>query len=301
MKKCLLFSGILFACIAMQAQTIVFQENFDTYNVGDKIAAVNTNFTTWSAAPGTAEDGTISDEQAASPSNSLKIVGGNDVVFPIANFTSGEYVVEFDYFVPTTGTGAYFNVLHNFAGSTSEWALECYFYPNGTGYLMVGGSAADQITFTYPSDQFFHVYIKVDLTEDEAKLEINSNQVHTWPFHYTPTATTGLTQLGGVNFYAASPSSSSNGTYYVDNFKLRMDDASVSETTHSFKIYHNPATTLLTISGNDIQLVELFNVVGQKVYSGIETSIDVNDLAPGTYFVKVTTSKGTFTKKAVIK
>ena len=284
----------------MQAQTIVFQENFDSYTVGDKIAVVNTNFTTWSAAPGGSEDGTISDEHAASPSNSLKIVANNDVVFPIANFTSGEYVIEFDYFVPSTSTGAYFNVLHNFAGSSSEWALECYFHPNGTGYLMVGGSVADQITFTYPSDQFFHVYVKVDLTEDEAKFEVNNNLVHTWPFHYTPTATTGLTQLGGVNFYGASPSGS-NPIYYIDNFTLRMDDASVSESTNSFKIYPNPATTILTISGNDIQLIELFNVVGQKVYSGIETSIDVNDLAPGTYFVKVTTSKGTLTKKAVIK
>jgi hypothetical protein len=300
MKKLLLFSGMLFACVAMQAQTIVFQENFDTYTAGDKIAVVNTNFTTWSAAPGGSEDGTISTEQAASPSNSLKIVSANDVVFPIANFTSGEYVLEFDYFVPSTSTGGYFNVLHSFAGSESEWALECYFYANGTGYLMVGGSAADQITFTYPSDQFFHIYIKVDLTEDEAKLEVNNTEVHTWPFHYTPTETTGLTQLGGVNFYGASPTGTSP-TYYIDNFKLRMDDAAVNESNNSFKMYPNPATTLLTIIGNDIQNIEMYNLVGQKIYSGTDNTINTEDFAPGTYFVKVTTSKGVLTKKAVIK
>ncbi|HPS70976.1 MAG TPA: T9SS type A sorting domain-containing protein [Bacteroidales bacterium] len=301
MKKLLLFSGMLFACVAMQAQTIVFQENFDTYTAGDKIAVVNTNFTTWSAAPGGSEDGTISTEQAASPSNSLKIVPGNDVVFPIANFTSGEYVIEFDYYVPSTGPGAYFNVLHNFAGTSSEWALECYFYNNGTGYLMVGGSTADQIAFTYPSDQFFHVYIKVDLTEDEAKLEINNTEVHTWPFHYTPTETTGLTQLGGVNFFSAAPHNLSTGTYYIDNFKLIMDDVAVNESNNSFKIYPNPATTLLTIIGNDIQKIEVYNLVGQKIYTGTENTINTETFAPGTYFVKVTTSKGVLTKKAVIK
>lgn len=301
MKKLLLFSGILVAVLALQAQTIVFQQNFDSYNVGDKIAAVNSSFTTWSAAPGGSEDGTISNEFAASPSNSLKIVAGNDVVFPIANFTTGEYVIEFDYYVPSSGTGAYFNVLHNFAGTTSEWALECYFYNNGTGYLMVGGSTADQISFTYPSNQFFHVYIKVDLTEDEAKLEINDNQVHTWPFHYTPTATTGLTQLGGVNFYSAAPPNLSTGTYYIDNFKLRMDDVAVQENVNTFTIYPNPVTSVLNIKGNDILQVEIFNLVGQKIYSGTETSINVESYISGTYFVKVSTQKGVFTKKAIIK
>lgn len=301
MKKLLLFSGMLFAFLAMQAQTIVFQENFDSYTVGDKIAAVNTNFTTWSAAPGGSEDGTISSEQAASPSNSLKIVAGNDVVFPIANFITGEYVIEFDYYVPSSGTGAYFNVLHNFAGSSSEWALECYFYNNGTGYLMVGGSVADQISFTYPINQFFHVYIKVDLTDDEAKLEINDNQVHTWPFHYQPTGTTGLTQLGGVNFYSAAPPSLSTGTYYVDNFKLRMDDVAVNENNNTFKIYPNPVESTLNITGVDVLQVEIFNLVGQKIYSGTETSINVESYISGTYFVKVVTDKGVYTKKAVIK
>lgn len=301
MKKLLLFSGILVAVLALQAQTIVFQENFDSYTVGDKIAVVNTNFTTWSAAPGGSEDGTISSEFAASPSNSLKIVAGNDCVFPIANFTTGEYVIEFDYYVPSSGTGAYFNVLHNFAGSSSEWALECYFYNNGTGYLMVGGSTADQISFTYPSNQFFHVYIKVDLTEDEAKLEINNNQVHTWPFHYTPTETTGLTQLGGVNFYSAAPPNLGTGTYYIDNFKLRMDDVAVQENVNTFSIYPNPVTSVLNIKGNNILLVEIFNLVGQKMYSGTETSINVESYISGTYFVKVVTEKGTYTKKAIIK
>ena len=300
MKKLLLLSGMLFACVAMQAQTIVFQENFDTYTAGDKIAVVNTNFTTWSAAPGGSEDGTISTEQAASPSNSLKIVSNNDVVFPIANFTSGEYVIEFDYFVPSTSTGGYFNVLHNFAGSSSEWALECYFYANGTGYLIVGGATADQISFTYPSDQFFHVYIKADLTDDEAIFEVNNTQVHTWPFHYTPTETTGLTQLGGVDFYGASPTGTSP-TCYIDNFKLRMDDAAVNESYNSFRIYPNPATTLLTVTGNDIQKIEVYNIVGQKIYTGTDNTINTETFAPGTYFVKVTTSKGVLTKKAVIK
>lgn len=301
MKKLLLFSGILVAVLALQAQTIVFQENFDSYTPGDKIAVVNTSFTTWSAAPGGSEDGTISNEQSASPSNSLKIVTGNDVVFPIADLTTGEYVIEFDYLVPSTGTGAYFNVLHSFAGSSSQWALECYFYNNGTGYLMVGESTAGQISFTYPIDQFFHIYLKVDINEDEAKLEINDNQVHTWPFHYQPNSTTGLTTLGGVNFYSAAPPNLSTGTYYVDNFIFRMDDVAVQENENRFTIYPNPVTSVLNIKGNEILLVEIFNLVGQKLYSGTETSINVESYISGTYFVKVITEKGTYTKKAIIK
>ncbi|MBP1673064.1 MAG: hypothetical protein H6Q25_879 [Bacteroidetes bacterium] len=301
MKKILLFTGMLFACVAMQAQTIIFQENFDTYTAGDKIAVVNTNFTTWSAAPGGSEDATISAEQAASPSNSLKIVSGNDCVFPIANFTTGEYVIEFDYYVPSTGTGAYFNVLHNFAGTSSEWALECYFSNTGTGYLKVGKAADGEISFTYPSNQFFHMYIKIDLTEDEAKMEINNNQIHTWPYHYQANDTTGLVQLGGVNFFSAAPPDLTNGTYYVDNFKLRMDDVAVTENTESFKIYPNPATQTIHITGDNIQWIEMFNIVGQKIYSGTENSINIEPYASGTYFVKVTTPEGTVAKKVIKK
>ncbi len=293
--------GMLFACVAMQAQTIIFQENFDTYTAGDKIAAVNTSFTTWSAAPGGSEDGTISTEQAASPSNSLKIISGNDVVFPIANLTTGEYVIEFDYYVPSTGTGGYFNVLHNFAGTSSEWALECYFSNNGTGYLKVGKAVDGEISFTYPSNQFFHTYIKIDLTEDEAKLEINNNEVHTWPFHYQANDTTGLIQLGGVNFFSAAPPDLTNGTYYIDNFKLRMDDVAVTETNKTVKIYPNPATQILHISGDNIQLIEMFNIVGQKIYTGTENSINIETYPSGTYFVKVTSPEGTITKKLIIK
>lgn len=155
MKKLLLFSGILFAFFAMQAQTILIQDNFDSYTVGDKLGVVNTAFSTWSAAPGTAEDGTISNEQAASPSNSLKVAPGNDIILPLGNLTTGVYVIEFDYYVPSTGAGAYFNVLHSFAGSSSQWALECYFRNDGTGYLMAGTALAGDLPITYPSNQFF--------------------------------------------------------------------------------------------------------------------------------------------------
>ena len=145
------------------------------------------------------------------------------------------------------------------------------------------------------------MYIKIDLTEDEAKMKIDNNEVHTWPFHYQASDTTGIVQLGGVNFYSAAPPDLSNGTYYVDNFKLRMDDAAVNESNKSIKIYPNPATTLLTVSGNDIQKIEVYNLVGQEIYTGTENTINTESFAPGTYFVKVTTSNGVLTQKAVIK
>ena len=301
MKKLLLFSGILFAFFAMQAQTILIQDNFDSYTVGDKLGVVNTAFTTWSVAPGTAEDGTISNEQAASPLNSLKVAPGNDIMLPLGNLTTGVYVIEFDYYVPSTGAGAYFNVLHLFAGNDSKWALECYFRNDGTGYLMAGTALAGDLAITYPSNQFFHVYLRINLTGDEVMLKINDVTIHTWPFHYEANALDGLNQLGAVNFYAGSPTTGVEGTYYVDNFKFRMDDAAVNENTNSFTIHPNPATSVLNISGADIIQVEMFNLVGQKVYTGNESSINVESFVSGTYFVKVITQTGTFTKKAIIK
>ena len=77
MRKILLsavFASALFMSNA-EAQT-TFSENFDSFNSGDQIALSDpVNWTTWSNQPGSAEDAFISDEQAFSGTNSLKLEG----------------------------------------------------------------------------------------------------------------------------------------------------------------------------------------------------------------------------------
>ena len=213
MKKGLFFFLLMFAATSfMFAQTVVFSDNFDSYTVGSHLAQSNSAWTTWSNGPGTAEDGVISSDQAASAPNSLLVNGNVDQVYPFGNYTSGHYTVSFNMYIPSSGNGGYFNIQHVLL---QQWSYECYFYNNGTGYLKVGGS---NITFSYPSNAWFPVVMDVDMDQDETSLTINNVVVNTWPFHYTADATTGgVNQLAGIDLYAGAPNNAS-GTYYVDDF-----------------------------------------------------------------------------------
>ena len=212
MKKGLLFFMLMFAAISyMFAQTIVFRDNFDSYTVGSHLAQSNSAWTTWNSAPGTAEDGVISSAQAASVPNSLYISGSNDQVYPFGNYTTGHYTLTFNYYVPSTGNGAYFNIQHVLL---QQWALECYFTNSGSGTLTVGGS---DHTFTCPTNAWFPIEFDVDMDNNSASLTINNVVVNTWPFSYQSGNTNGTNQLAGINFYAGAPNNAS-GSYYVDDF-----------------------------------------------------------------------------------
>ncbi len=212
MKKSLLFFLLMFAATSfMFAQTVVFSDNFDSYTAGSHLAQSNSAWTTWSSAPGSAEDGVISSTQASSAPNSLYITGSNDQVYPFGNYTSGHYTLTFNYYIPSSGSGAYFNIQHILL---NQWALQCYFTNSGSGYLEVGGA---EYNFTCPSNAWFPIEFDVDIDNNSASLTVNNVAVHTWPFSYQSGNTNGTNQLAGINFYAGAPNNAT-GTYYVDDF-----------------------------------------------------------------------------------
>ena len=87
MKQFLLPCALLF-CGSLFAQTPLLEENFDSYENGSYIGESSSVWTTWSGTTGTDEDGIVSDEQANSGTQSLKIFGSvtggpMDVYLPI--------------------------------------------------------------------------------------------------------------------------------------------------------------------------------------------------------------------------
>lgn len=70
-------------------------------------------------------------------------------------------------------------------------------------------------------------------------------------------------------------------------------------------IYPNPATDIITIKAKNIQAVEVSSVKGQVTKIIINRSnkikVDLSEQPKGPYFVKVTTDKGTATKKVVLE
>ena len=215
MRKNLFFVCLLVGLTAYAyAQTVVYSDNFDTYTAGQSLCAQNnTNWTTWSNAPGSSEDALVSSEQALSGSNSMKVTGSNDIIYRFSNQTTGVFDVDFDYYIPSTGNGAYFNIQHYYSPGI-QWAFECFFTNSGTGYISVAGATYN---FTNPVNAWFHIKAHVDLDMDLISVYVADTLVQSWPFSYESNTSSGINQLGSINFYAGAPNNLS-GTYYVDNF-----------------------------------------------------------------------------------
>lgn len=193
----------------------LYANGFDSYTSGSYIAVVDPDWwTTWGNAPGTAEDAKILNEQSSSPSNSIKVDGTSDLVFKLGNKTSGKFLVNFNYYVPT-GFGAYYNIQH-FESPGVEWALEVYFKTDGSGFMNAGGDNA--ATFSYAHDQWIEVSNVVDLDADWAQVYFNGVLMHEWQYSLQAQGQAGTLQLGGANFYAGVVTGSGETpTYFIDD------------------------------------------------------------------------------------
>lgn len=225
MKKVSLLSmmfAAIFLCSNVFAQEFSF--NFDDAQSGDKVAETyGEPWTTWSMNPGSAEDGVISNEQAGSGSNSLKLEYGNDQVVLFGGKETGSYSIEFDLYVPE-GKNAYFNLLHNFNGTNSTWGAQIYFHltndgQNSTpapGQGMIHAAANSAATFTCVYDEWMHIEVLVDTDNDQATFKINDEEIHTWVWSWD---SFGEAQVGrkldAMNFFP--PEDAATSTYYVDN------------------------------------------------------------------------------------
>ena len=282
MKKHVLFFALMFAVTSfLTAQTVVFSDNFDSYTAGSHLAQVNSAWTTWTNAPGGSDDGVISNAQAYSAPNSLYIEEDIDQVYPFNSYTSGHYIIEFKLYIPSgthnpSGPGAYFNVQHILRG---QWALECYFDNDSTGYLLVGNS---QHNFNYSYNTWIPVQMDLDLNNDQASLTINNNLIHSWPFHYTLSTTTGDNRLDAVNLCAGTVE---RKIFYVDDFVVTEVSAAqfgafeVSPESMLLGVASNSTATEPIIMGNPGEGAINFRVVPTyDIPNPNPTSTEVTDL-----------------------
>src|SRR6185436_12819939 len=97
----ILLSAIAFLPFLVTGQTI-FSDDFESYTPGDLVAATSPVWTTRSGGV-TGEDAPVSDDQAASGSNSVYIIGNvgpTDLVLPFpSDYTTGVYELSLKLFI----------------------------------------------------------------------------------------------------------------------------------------------------------------------------------------------------------
>jgi len=99
-------------------------ENFDDLNLGD--ACGQNGWAPWYLDNAVCAE--ISDEQANSPSNSMKLAPGDDMV-QLFDITEGQYTYEVNTFVPDNATGACMVIMlnqyeHGDPNGTNNWSIQ---------------------------------------------------------------------------------------------------------------------------------------------------------------------------------
>ena len=207
--------SLLIAMIAFAFGNAFAQMSYDFNDgvAGEKIAQTYGNpWTTWSNAPGGAEDGVFAEQN----SMAAHFTYGNDQVLDLGNVTTGTWELSFDMYIPN-GKDAYNNILHIFNGSGSEWATEVWYKTSDNGTAIKAANVTTN--FDCPFDSWFTVKYVVDLDNDEATFYVDDVEIYTWQFSLQAEGAAGTRQLGAMDFYP--PTSAAVSDYYIDNLDVQ--------------------------------------------------------------------------------
>lgn len=213
--------------VKAQETQILIEDNFEAYTVGNKIAegadAAGIDWwTTWSDAPGSAEDGVIADLDG---NKCAYLTYGNDQVLLLGGTSSGVYDLEFDILIPE-GKNGYFNILHDFNGGNSTWALESHLHMSssstsapGQGAVVAGG-LNETIVCVY--DEWMHFRLHVDTDADIAQYYYTlpgeeEVMVLEWQWSTDTGGAASSRVLDAMDFFP--PQNAATSEFYLDNFK----------------------------------------------------------------------------------
>ena len=215
----------------LSAQNLRF--DFEQCNVGDKVAeTLGEPWTTWNQTPGSAEDAVVSDEYSHG-SRALKIDNGNDAVLRLGDKTTGSYSISLDLFIPE-GKEAYFNILHEFAGSNSVWATQVWLKSESYGNHVWPGTIDP---FDVPFDEWFTIGFDIYLDDALVCMKVGDRIIGAWDYsRYTTAKYCGI---AAMNFYPSSSDANKNGFF--------IDDITFEEITGPFSINLNPESESLEI------------------------------------------------------
>ena len=299
MKQFLLPCALLIFSSAF-GQTPLLEEDFESYSVGDYIGATSAYWTTWSGATGGDEDGQVSDEQANSGTQSLKIFGTlaggpMDIYLPIG-LDDTAYEVSYNIYVPS-GSSAYMNVQEELTPGVT-WAFDMVFSGNGSIQLSI-----DQVDIAFGSynlDEWTSISLRMDPINARAEVFIGGEYIANFAFD-------GI--IGGVNFFGFGDGNSA-GLYYIDDVVVVATDdvvngiAEVSNLDVAFG--PNPANDYINISCNVVNGVVRIMALNGQVVKEIASSnlisgqrIDL-DLVNGIYLVEVSSNGNHTMRKLVV-
>lgn len=255
MKKILvLFVALFMYAGYVSSQTVLYEDNLDTYALNSFLGVVNpTWWTTWSNAPGGGEDIQMKNNFAHSApmSGSADKVGGqSDAILKLGNKVSGAYELKW-YMYVETGKCGYYNIQHMQSPGT-EWAFEVYFRTSGALELLVAGVTTNG---SYIKDQWVEVKHDINLDKDSIWMYIDGVLLSKWKFSDQASTAGGTKQLGGVDFFAGEKTGTGETPgYYIDDIYYAETQsgavpiiAATPDSTYKFLVGGTNGTETMTV------------------------------------------------------
>ncbi|MBO6025892.1 MAG: T9SS type A sorting domain-containing protein [Bacteroidales bacterium] len=256
---------------------VLIDDDFEAYTVGNKIAVEaqavgNDWWTTWTNSPGSNEDGVVAE---AGGSKCGYISGSNDNVLLLGGQESGSYDLEFAIFCDE-GKYGYFNILHEFNGGGSTWAMQAYLnatnngqstttYSVGHGTVHAGANSNGDIPAVVNEWMYFRIH--VDCDADLAELFYRSETTYPeeqsivewqWSLDSFGENVVGR-KMDAMDFYAPH---ATLGCYYLDNFKYTR----IGQETHASLEFDTEEMEFdLLVDDMDSMEIEISNENGTSI------------------------------------
>jgi len=241
--------------------------------------------------------------------------GTTDAILDLGNKIFGHWRLEFWMYVPT-GKEAFWSLQGCVPICAQDWGIQFFFNQNNgsPGEGLVTDSALGQVSFSFPHDTWFRVYMDWDVNSGISNatwyLSINNTVILPYNTPFTNSIGEIPASVGGINFYSINAGSN---LYYLDNFIFcdEFDPAGpctllgVDELkSNTFSAFPNPITNDLYLQAKqEMAAVSIHNVLGQEVYSAkieaLNFRVDMSSFARGTYFVTVISENNQETIKVV--
>jgi hypothetical protein len=307
MKKPLLFLSVLGLSFSVSAQTVIFEDNFDSYTADMGVSEQSLVWDTWdgSAAP----DAMVSSAVAFSGANSAKIEGmATDLVLPMGPYSAGKYDLKFK--MNLTDAGGYFNLLHQWSATstTYQWACDVFFGVDGALSWTTGGAQGSGNSVAL--GEWFDVQVTADMDNDMGYIYINGTVVNSWQWSLNnANGTAGQNILAAADFFGTNDAGG-EGLYYIDDVQLIESTGVYTEEVQAANIamWPNPANNQLNIalpSSTQTADVQIFDAQGRVVANTLVTSstqnIDITAFEAGIYTVRVACDEQVFVQKVIVE
>ncbi|PIE86894.1 MAG: hypothetical protein CSA03_03270 [Bacteroidetes bacterium] len=300
MKKIYLIMCATSLSLVAQAQTVLVDEDFESYASNQSVAQQSTLWETWSGSLGGSDDAIVSSDAALSGSNSLLIYHDNDMILPIGNYNSGHFIIEFNAYMIEE---AYFNVMHT---CKSSWAFDLYMTSSDEiVYLDEPNASANNVLIdSYTNNEWVNFRFDINIDLDSVTTYINNVKRHQSVFSNAVTGSTG-SGLTCMNFYGlAGFNGVDHSNYHIDDILItQLNTSDVEELkVADVSIYPNPSNGKFEVQCSEmIQRISIVNYLGQEVAQfETESNLDISQLANGIYQVIVETESGVVRKELVV-